>query len=134
VVSEEGAGSCEKVSTSCESVVDKRKCGTANGAVAVNGTVLSCFWLYNETNGNDGNCLEKNNTELNCTVVKHEPQCNNDALAETYLVNKCKIDNNVCVPKCDYISEQSVCESRVDECFWLMGRRSSENDRCVEEV
>jgi hypothetical protein len=82
-------------------------CETSGAAISSTGTTLSCFWLYDSTDGDGGICESKTDNSLSCSNALRADQC----------------------PVNDV--------TNLKDCFWILGNSSSsshERDICEKKV
>jgi hypothetical protein len=95
-----------------------------------------CFWLYDATHVDGGECRSRTDSNLRCLDVTNISQCA-DGLVDTTLEDKCFIYNNLCDWKCEYIIAEVTCSGRAD-CFFLLGNDSESSpqnqNKCVNKV
>jgi hypothetical protein len=106
-----------------------------------------CFWLYNESEGEEGSCKDKDDSNLSCDDVKRPSQCalsNVDNLKE----KKCIWVLNTCynvMTTCESITVNGdVCETNGSavsssgetlKCLWLEENTTEDViGRCTNEV
>jgi hypothetical protein len=88
-----------------------------------------CFWLYSESEGERGNCEEKDDDLLTCSDVKRSYQCPLSGIS--------KLENNKCIwvldmcydvkDTCKSVINKDICESEgvargtngILNCLWL---------------
>jgi hypothetical protein len=123
---------CNPVKEMCSMIVEENRCNTQGAIIRE----VGCFWLYNETDGSDGNCREKDDAALSCAEVVNLHLCTDASFSETFFLHgKCKIfDDENCVFKCEYIVGEGDCRAREAECFWLLGGPFPEKNKCVVKV
>jgi hypothetical protein len=115
----------------CE--ICKTGCVTKCSILAENGSCNKnddCFWLYNESEGEKGSCVEKSDGGLRCDDAKRSNQCPlSDVI--NLLEKKCVWALNMCYDvknTCESIRNRDVCQTegaavatseKILNCLWL---------------
>jgi hypothetical protein len=112
-----------------------------------------CTWIYltNDEEDDDGSCIAKNNTDVECEYINRTEQCEPGGgitkLSETctwiYSTNDEEDDNGSCIGKnntdveCEYINRTSQCESGggitklSGTCSWIYSTNDGEIDEGI---
>jgi hypothetical protein len=95
---------CVGVEISCDKIIEKAICEIRGGAIGSDGTAFECIWIYDSSDGEEGNCKKKDDMSLTCLDIKRKEQCE---------------DAN------EYNSKLN--------CFWLEGNETVSSS-CINEV
>jgi hypothetical protein len=86
----------------------------------------TCTYIYNSESGFDGTCVSKDITNFTCNDIKRNNQCC-DGGNILSLNNKCGIYGSTCEKKCSILLSETDCDSRTNDCFWLLKDESEDN-------